>query len=509
MPARSPSPSGDSAAKWPFVALLASAAGLRLAGLGGKQLWLDEIIQALHSSPELSLAQVLGKVTQDRGATPLDYLIQHFVSLLLGQSEFALRLHAAILGTATIAALYVLCRRLLEAPSGGKDAAVPAADAIRPERPGAALMAAGLYAVYPLHHHYSQEGRPYALFTLLTVCSYLVFIRLLRRSGAASWILYCAVNTLLLYSQYFGAFVLLSQLVCSLVLAAHSKTAGEEDKWLFAPPRSAPIGRKWLIVQLSVLAISFLLLVPWLVYGAATIRGFQPQPARFGWKLFLSFIQELGDGSHPLAWILLILAALGARRLARERRRSALAVLLCWCALPVPLIFLLLWIEDYFFAIRHFLFLTPALLALAALGIEPVAELLENKIPKQRARSGAIAVVAAISLLVIGLHVPDRREDLRGAGNFLKANAGSDDIVVAPEMEGVLSFYFPRMAKQARPVAVLNDAAAMEAARRVYIVKTAYVSAADNLVIESAVREFPHARRISLRGVEIFQIPGI
>src|SRR5712675_2373699 len=138
-----------------FWIILGLAAAIRFYDLGGKQLWLDEIIQAIHSSPQLSFSAVLRGVTDDRGAAPLDYLIQHYVSSALGKSEFVLRLHAAIFGVATVAAIYYLSRMLLGSP--------------------AALMSAGLYAVYPLHHHYSQEGRPYALFALLTVCSYLTF----------------------------------------------------------------------------------------------------------------------------------------------------------------------------------------------------------------------------------------------------------------------------------------------------------------------------------------------
>src|SRR3954466_8447461 len=96
----------QSPSKRQFWVVLLAAAFIRFVDLGGKQLWLDEIIQAIHTSPKLSLAQVLHAVTLDRGATPLDYVIQHCVSLWLGQSEFALRLHAAIFGTATIAVLY-------------------------------------------------------------------------------------------------------------------------------------------------------------------------------------------------------------------------------------------------------------------------------------------------------------------------------------------------------------------------------------------------------------------
>ena len=456
--------------------LLAFAAAIRLYDLGGKQLWVDEIMQAMVTSPRLSFKEVLHGITGHVGMAPLDYIMQHYVVRALGQSEFALRLPAAVFGTATIAAVYYLFRMLLDSRI--------------------ALLSAALYAVYPLHHHYSQEGRPYSLFVLLTVLSYLTFCKVLARGSGGGWILYGATNTLLLYSQYFGVFVLASQLVISLAMLS---------------PRlhdSLPVRRKFdlrfLILQAAVAGMSAALLVPWVLYGIGGLQGYTPMPAHFGFKLALSFVQELGDGSHPLAWLLIVLAVLGARKLAREKQHGLLWLLLIWLLMPIPLIFLLLWIKDYFFAIRHFLFLTPALYALVALGIAELSEKVAAKYPRQRVARATAACVAAISLLVIGLHVADTREDFKGAAQYLSQNVAPGDIVIAPHVDGILSYYYPQIFDHAQPASVLSDRSRVDfPGRKTFIVDTAYMPAMDRQYVQSMLGNFPSGQSVSLRKVQI------
>src|SRR5262249_2835791 len=120
-----------------WLVILPVAAFLRIYQLGGKQLWLDELIQAMDAS--LSRGEdVLRAVRAGIGAVPLDFLVEHYVIMALGRSEFSVRLHAALFGVLTLIVLYYLTRGLFD------------------ER--TAKTAACLYAVYPLHHHYSQEG---------------------------------------------------------------------------------------------------------------------------------------------------------------------------------------------------------------------------------------------------------------------------------------------------------------------------------------------------------------
>lgn len=115
-----------------FLLILPVATALRIGKLGGKQLWVDEIIQALDSSHS-TIKEILLAARSEIAAAPLDLLIQHYAIILLGRSEFSLRLHAAIFGILTVATLYYITRVLLGNP--------------------VATIASLLYALYPLHHH--------------------------------------------------------------------------------------------------------------------------------------------------------------------------------------------------------------------------------------------------------------------------------------------------------------------------------------------------------------------
>jgi hypothetical protein len=216
----------------------------------------------------------------------------------------------------------------------------------------------------------------------------------------------------------------------------------------------------------------------------------------------------LGDGSFPLALILIALAVLGGKKLAAENQTGRLGFLLCWFALPIPFMFLLLWIKDYFFAIRQFLFLTPALIMLAALGISHLAELWSGGDARQWCKKAELltALVAIVSLVVIGLHVPDRREDLRGAGLFLRQTVGASDAVIAPQLSGVLAYYFPQIDQYVRPAASLAELPGVAPPSTIFIVKSAYVSAADSQRIDTAVANAPAARKIEFRDIEIIEI---
>src|SRR2546425_3639184 len=204
------------------------------------------------------------------------------------------------------------------------------------------MLAAALYAVYPLHHHYSQEGRPYALFTFLTAASYLVFWKLLSSRRASLYFGYAAISTLLLYSNYYAVFVILSQFAFSVCLLV--------PRIRDSLPELKPVTVDFLSKVVTAIVFSAALFTPWIVFGIRTISGYKPNPERFGVKLLLRFIKELSDGSYPLSLLLILFAIFGVRRLISQHRYGHLIFLFTWVLLPIPLIFLLLWLKDYFFA---------------------------------------------------------------------------------------------------------------------------------------------------------------
>jgi uncharacterized membrane protein len=502
MPGNNIHPSSGSESR-SFWLVLIFGALIRFWGLGHKQLWLDELIQAVRSSPS-SLCGVLKSVADDRAQAPLDYIIQHYLAGLLGQSEFALRFHAALFGTLTILALYYLVRSVFD------------------ER--VALITSILYAVYPLHHTYSQESRPYALFTLLTVCSYLVFWHLLSAGKAKAWLSYIFVNTLLFYANYFGMFVVFSQLVFTSTLLAPRVSE--------SLPEIKKAGLTFVFKLLAAITASIALFIPWIVMGIGTNLVYSPLPEHFGFKLFLRFIKELSDRSFPLSIVLIVFAILGVLKIRSDQRFGHLSFFLCWFLLPIPLIFLLLYIEDYFFAIRQVLFATPAMFMLITLGIVYLSEIAAKAKGTREATvvRSAVALMGLMSVVQIGLHFPDRREDLKGAAQFLKRNVNAGDVVIAPGLGNVLSFYFPEIYSHLQPgdegsrrnggpygeihghlqpVTSVGDLnASLSSGKRVFVVEAHYMTTAEKQSLSRVLTDGVAAHQTEFKGIEIMEMEG-
>lgn len=406
---------GRSAGPWwtgprGWLLLLALASGVRLVGLGHKQLWVDEIIQALHSIPE-TLAGVLEAARIDCGSAPLDYLIQHFTLRNLPLPlEWAARLHAALFGIAGVLLLDALGRRLL-GPRVGR-------------------LAAFLFAVYPLHQHYSQEGRFYALFTSAVLLSFLALENWDRKPTAARWLGLAGTAVLGVYTHPYMMFVLAAQVVAILPGPRVSHRDGGRPGW----------GRPAAVAGAGALAAAAYL--PWLVYGYAYARGGGP-PA-FSADLVEEVVKGLGAGSYPLAALVIGFAVLGAFSLGRPETTGVRRFLLAWVLVPLPLILAALWTRSYFFATRQLLFATPALYLLAAAGIHAAARRWGPRWKAVRVAvlAGAFVVVSGV---ILALHYPDDRDDLRGAAAYLSRTLETSDVLYAPRAGYLLAFYCPAL----------------------------------------------------------------
>lgn len=461
----------------PIVFLV--AAFIRFYNLGEKQLWLDEIIQVIHSTPG-DLTELLLAVTEDRGAAPLDYLVQHVFITLLGTTEVTARLHAAIFGSLTVVAIYFFVRKIFDRDT--------------------AFLTALLYAVYPLHHHYSQEGRPYALFTFLTVCAFITFLNVLQREGKKYWVFHTLILVLLFYASYYGVFVIFAQLVFLGTLLI-PRVQGSTS---FRRQTDPNLIAKFVLSS----AVAFACFVPWIVFGLKTIYGYETAPETFDLQLIVRLIRELSDRSLPLSILLIVLAAFGVRHLIKQQQYASLSLLLCWALLPLPLIFLLLWTREYFFAIRQILFMTPALYILVAVGIFYLAEIPARRREQHRfAVTAAITtLIVAISAVVIWLHIPDRNADFKSVSSFLEQNASPGDRVIAPVIHDVLGYYFPEIQNHSEDA---SKNLPLAAGQKIFIVESEYMKGADrdhvqqlktnqNYVVEQ-IFDFRDVRVVQLR----------
>jgi len=146
-----------------LLPVLALGAVLRFYQLGDESLWSDETFswQRAH----WTLGQIWGPAARMEPNPPLYYSIQR-LWLVFGDSEAALRSFSAVVGTLTIASVFLVGRLLAGT--------------------GAGLLAALFLATSAIHVAYSQEARCYALLMLAATAAVWGLLVFLQSHGGLS-----------------------------------------------------------------------------------------------------------------------------------------------------------------------------------------------------------------------------------------------------------------------------------------------------------------------------------
>jgi mannosyltransferase len=180
----------------PLLVLVLLAFALRVHRLEVQSLWYDEAVTAQVASRGVA---ELTRWTAEDIQPPLYYYAMSAWTRLQGRREWTLRFPSAFAGVLTVPALWALAQRLF---GRGLDGRI------------AALAAALLAAISPLYVYYSQEARMYAQLTLLGVLAGYALLRAMAAQQSRAEILWwagfvtCAVA--MLYTHYFGVFLLLA-----------------------------------------------------------------------------------------------------------------------------------------------------------------------------------------------------------------------------------------------------------------------------------------------------------
>jgi uncharacterized membrane protein len=203
---------------------------LRLYQLSAQSVWYDEAFSIWIA--QLSVPQLLQTQPQVDASPPLYYLFLHYWVTTFGDSEFAVRSLSVVFGVLAIPMTYLVGRRLFDREAG--------------------LVAALLLALSPFNIYYSQEARMYSMMVLLALLSMYFFLRLLQRRllqrrDLALSAGYVFFTGLLVYTHYYGWFVVIAQNVYVLTL------------WLLLRERAFKL-RVWVPLQAIVVA----LYVPWI-----------------------------------------------------------------------------------------------------------------------------------------------------------------------------------------------------------------------------------------------------
>jgi len=239
--------------------LLIIAIPLRFINLGQESLWYDETFTAWVA--RLPFKQMMQAIQGDVHP-PLFYWIEWVVSGLLGNSEYALRLPSAILGTVAVILLWRV------------------ALAIGFE-PHTAFVAGIIAAVLPGTLYYSQEARMYALLLCALLGALLCAIE-------GRWVLYAVCTVIAVYSQNLGLFSVAALNVAVLITLA----------W-----RERGRGFSSIIKAFMAMAVVVALWLPWafveIKQASAMGQGFWLTPLTLPGTLEPFFNLTMGERAAP------------------------------------------------------------------------------------------------------------------------------------------------------------------------------------------------------------------
>ncbi len=184
-----------------LAGIILLGAGLRLYHLNYQSLWYDELHTIIPTDPSNSLSSIIDYARYDQ--PPLFFIYIHYVFKAFGYNELVGRLGSAFIGLLGILSIYFL----------GKEC----------QGKAIGLFASLLAAISYYHIYYSQELRFYSLCFLLSVLSYLFFIRAFKGNKAVDYVGYVIFTTGLLYTHYYGLIIFCTQTLTFFFLLIYKR----------------------------------------------------------------------------------------------------------------------------------------------------------------------------------------------------------------------------------------------------------------------------------------------
>ncbi|MCX8064900.1 MAG: tetratricopeptide repeat protein [Candidatus Hydrogenedentes bacterium] len=277
--------------KIPLLLFILSVAFIyRAVNLGGESVWWDEFSSVIHLSPPSEYLEsphyvrwtqgvhyepsqnllhfLIKNRTLDPATMPLYYIFEYLWHEYIDESIYSLRVLSIAIGLLLIFAVYYLGKLL-----GGTSVGIWA----------------GLFvALSPIHRQFAQEIRMYALFTLLTVISFIYFVKWYKEGRGKFFFLYLLYTFLMLWTHPFAVLVPMVQGIYlglqDLVIISLAKWGKGSLKATFLPNFMKTL--KWGMAV-------FLIFVPSLIY-ISTIQFWDPELTS-SWMKIPTFREFFGD----------------------------------------------------------------------------------------------------------------------------------------------------------------------------------------------------------------------
>ncbi|MEM7034995.1 MAG: glycosyltransferase family 39 protein [Chloroflexota bacterium] len=299
-----------------IVCLTLLGFGLRIFRLNFQPLWGDEGWSFYFAA--MPLSEMLVRTAADIHP-PFYYFLLHIWLQLAGFGAESARWLSVMSGTLLIPTSYVFAQTLAQHADLGTE-----------KVKASGLATASLISLAPMAIYYSQEVRMYGLVTLLALLSTLFFLHLLKYQRQAPWP-YIIVSCLMLYTMYFGGFILVFHGIF----------------WLIHYRRLTPSTRKRIFQ--AFLGVGALYL-PWILFASRSLIAYVTQKTDVEGYIPLSLFAFLRSyiiafsAGHPssqaqvLLWLaltFLCLATLGVFASFRGQPTNGLLFLLGYLIVPL------------------------------------------------------------------------------------------------------------------------------------------------------------------------------
>ncbi len=380
---------------------------IRMHGLGTDSLWLDEGI-VLQEVRHNSLTSFLSGRAHFPGHPPLGLAAWKVWTLILGGGPATARLFSVIIGTCTIAGVYVLGRELI-----GR---------------WPASIATVLISLSTYHSIYSQDISDYALLGLEVVLALFLFQRVSTSSKPAYAVAFAIINLLGLYTHVFYLYVVGTHLLAAMVFCKDVKVRR---------------------IIIAAVVLPLLLFSPWLFRMMATewhIKG-GSYSERFTIGRFIPIMGEFigfsGVENQPSGILYLPMVILIIASLIERRKRRGTWMLAFYFLAPVLIHLLLETVvgpvlaASYGMQSRYLIIIYPAFVLLLAGSIAVFSK---------PATAGLLLILLIPSL--VSMQSPSLgqySEDWKGAAAYLSTRYGLQDqkAVVPSFLILPLSVYLP------------------------------------------------------------------
>ena len=378
------------------IGLFIIGIALRFYHITFNSLWLDEISTLMYSSKSffgIWEAMLLGEYNP-----PLFYWIEHAMMLMFGVSDLVIRVAPAIFGALTIPAIYILGKRVKDAPTG--------------------TIAAMLMTFSPWGIVYSQEARAYTMIVFLATMAMIYYFGKKKNDK----LIMAAILGVALWTHFYTLIFAAILLVADLIQGYRTS-------------------RTWSSLDVKPIALYAIMASP-LVIGAYGLIG-----PRFnigvnfgltGVNLIIQTIYQFFGFSY-IGIALFLLSILGIWLLYKENKYNASLLLLIifgTIAVSLPLAYKMIIVP------RYFCFIIPALFVSIGCFHDII------KIDSGRKKSNFMAYfviltfIALLSPSFVSLYTVPIKPDYRSAAEYIYENANGSKVVFVPDYPAPFTFYY-------------------------------------------------------------------